>query len=315
MDLVNEIRKNFARSVNGMALKLAGFDEKFSSWSIKLDDKYAVGIEIDSTININESFYNVTLFTDWFTIGEENKYLLLLASSESSLRHEFAGICALFLEMGEGNSNRVSLLNNPIKWWENWRELLGNKKVDRTVHGVLGELVSLYYIKKNLDPHNLISIDNWVGPSGATIDIRGTNRNYEVKSSIIKYNNIVTISGQFQLQMDTNPLSMIFVRLENIQTNYNENGDLINIDIMIEKLSDLGIDKEELEFILIKLGFKNNSLDRKKLFRFLEAREYIVNRDFPRLNKRNLSNFEHVLQVIFKIDLTGLEYRELDINL
>jgi len=317
MELVDQIRRNFARSTNGRALKLDGFEEENSSWTIKINNSYAVGIEIDRDIKINERFTNVSYFTDWFEIGSKRKYLLLLASSDESLRHEFAGICAVFLELGTNNKKRETILKHPIDWWKSWKELLGNKSVEKTVHGVLGELITLFYLKNSPGLSSSIQVENWTGPSGASVDIRSEIKNYEVKSSLIKYNNIVTISGQFQIDPSSN-LSLMFVRFEDTNSENASDEDVVSLDIMIQKLTDIGMREDKLNSAVSRMGFKENSLDRKKQFKLLELREYPVDDSFPFINVNtlnNVRNMEHILQVTYKIDLTGLHYNIIELNL
>lgn len=312
MELAEQIRKKFANLSVDNASLLNGFESKDSSWTIRFKNSYAVGIEIDSHIKINESFANVSYYTEEFTIENEKKYLLLLSSTDESLRNEFAGICALFLELGSEGSNREQLKKEPIKWWFNWKNLIGNRSVDTTIHGVLGELIVLYYLKRHT--HNDISIDNWTGPAGKSVDIRTKEYNYEVKTSLIKYNNIVTISGQFQLET-YNKMSLIFVKLEELGV-VTEGINIINIDSMIEKLSDLGMDAQKLSLNVSGLGFKENSEDRKKNFRILEIKDYPVNDNFPLITLDSLSdvsNKDLILQLNYKINLSSLDCKDLDL--
>ena len=149
MDLAEQIRIKFANLSEGNALILEGFDEKYQSWAIKFSNSYAVAIEISEDALINESFANVSYYTGKYTIEGELKSLLILSSTDESLRNEFAGICALFLEVGPNGSKREELVEDPVQWWLNWKNLIGNKNIEKPIHGVLGELVVLYYLKKN----------------------------------------------------------------------------------------------------------------------------------------------------------------------
>lgn len=314
MELADQIRKKFANLTSGKASKLEGFPEEMSSWTIKMRSSYAVGFEIDENVKVNESFANVSFYTDWFKVGSEEKYLLLLASDDEQLRNEFAGICALFLEAGPNGEMRKELINNPIQWWKNWKNLIGNKNVENSVHGVLGELVTLYYIKKTvvLD----LTAENWTGPKGNSFDIQTQNKNFEVKSTLIKYNNIVTISGQYQLNPNSD-LSLIFVKFEEPGKGSGGTG-LISIDSMLEMLAELGMDYSTLNKNVSKLGYKENSLDRKKVFRILEIRKYPVDDNFPYINIDKLSNVnkrEHIIQISYKIDLNGIDYEPVQLDI
>ncbi|MBN8193391.1 PD-(D/E)XK motif protein [Bacillus sp. NTK074B] len=313
MNLAEEIRKKFANLSDNSASKIEGYEEDFSSWVIKYKNNYAVGIMIDEKIKINESFANVSFYTDWFRVNDTNKHLLVLSSSDESLRNEFAGICALFLETPLNGSKREELMKNPIRWWKDWKNLIGNKSVEKNVHGVIGELVILYYLKKCVMKN--INAENWTGPEGKSIDIRTESKNYEVKSSLIKYNNIVTISGQYQLNYD-NHLSLMVVKLEDpgVET---LGSDIVSIESLIKNLKGLGVEQSVLNAKVSKLGIKENSLDRKKQFRVLKVIEYPVKDDFPLIDMNNLdgiANKDRILQVTYKVDLSGLENEEIEIE-
>ncbi|MBB6447792.1 PD-(D/E)XK motif protein [Bacillus benzoevorans] len=314
MELSEQIRVKFAALSDGNASLLDGFSPDCASWVIKLNNTCAVGIEVEPQIKVNESFANVYFYTDHFKIRSKSKYLLVLASSDIKLRNEFAGICAIFLETGADGAKRKSLLENPIAWWINWKELIGNKSVEKTVHGVLGELIVLYYLKQYLIKD--IKADNWTGPAGKSIDICTNQKNYEVKTTVIKYNNIVTISGQYQLH-PANEMSLMLVKLEDIGVDAS-GADIVSIDILINKLAKSGLDIGELSSNVSKLGFKENSLYRKRKFRFLNLTEYPINEDFPFIDLEkldNINNKERILQITYKIDLTGLESYEIDFKI
>lgn len=313
MDLSEQIRKKFANIPTENASRLDGFGGESASWAIRFKDAYAVGFEVDESIKINETFANVSFYTSKYKIGESEKHLLLLSSSEESLRNEFAGICALFLEMGEEGKKRAELKANPIKWWQNWKNLIGNRNVEKTVHGLLGELLVLYYLKKELLSE--LKAENWTGPNGKSFDIQSSNMNFEVKSSLIKYNNIVTISGQYQIRPH-NELSLMFVKLEEPGTE-SAGLEVLSIETLIQKLADLGMDYNILNNNVSKLGYKENSQDRKRRFRVLEIRKYPINDDFPYISQESLTNVnkrQHILQISYKVDLTGLEYEQIGLS-
>ncbi|MGP4106771.1 PD-(D/E)XK motif protein [Virgibacillus sp. L01] len=314
MELAEQIRRKFANLSKGNASIVEGIGELYASWAIKFQDSYGVGIEVDSEIKINESFANVSYYTADFIIEGENKYLLLLSSQDESLRNEFAGICALFLEPGENGDKRGQLKANPINWWLNWKNLIGNRNVEKTIHGVLGELITLFYLKKYV--MNDIKEENWSGPEGKSIDIVTKTNKYEIKTSLIKYNNIVTISGQYQLEPNSQ-MSLVLVKLEDPGTE-NKGGSFTSIDSMIEKLAELGMDWKKLSSKVNRLGFKENSLDRKRDFRLLQILEYPVNDDFPLLSTEALKDVkqkDRILQLTYKINLAGLECNELNIKI
>ncbi|KAB8125584.1 PD-(D/E)XK motif protein [Gracilibacillus oryzae] len=306
MNIAEEIRNKFASLTTNHAILLESSGGEFPSWAIKFNDAYATAIEVEEGIKINESFANVSYFTDYFTIEGISKHLLILSSSEIRLRNEFAGVCAIFLELGDDNSKRTAIQKDPLEWWINWKELIGNKSVDSTVHGILGELITLYWMKRDLAED--ITASNWTGPDGKSTDIVTSTKKAEVKTSLIKYNNIVTISSQFQLET-VSSMSLIYIKLEEIGE-LAPGVNIVSIDKIVKILSEEGLDENELNKKINKMGLKQNSMDRKRNYRVLEMNEYPVNEKFPLLTKESFKdNFdkERLLQLTYKIELAGLE--------
>lgn len=313
MQLLDQIKVKFANLSNGEASRLSEFEEPYSSWVIKINHANAVGILIHKDIKINETFANVSYFTELFSIHGQPKHLLLLSCPDESLRNEFASICAMFLETGSDNSKRIQLIENPLKWWNDWKKLIGNKNVEKLIHGVLGELIVLYYLKKT---GHVITDNNWTGPEGKIVDITLSNRNYEVKTTLIKYSNIVTISSQFQMNHN-NPMSLILVKLEDIGTETSDSTNIVCIDYLLQKLGELGFNQNRISNKISKLGFKEFSTDRKKQFRLLEMTEFPVDRDFPCIDIESLSDAvtrDRILQLTYKIDLTGLKSKNMSLE-
>lgn len=315
MKMVEKIRRKFANLSTGYAIPLEEPHDGFPSWAIKFKDAYAVAIEIDEDIKINETFSNVAYYTDYYVIDGNNKHLLILSSNEMKLRNEFAGVCALFLERGENNSKRKELQKDPLVWWLKWKELIGNKSVDLTVHGILGELIALYWMKTQID--NNITAKNWTGPDGKSTDITTEKKRIEVKTTLIKYNNIVTISGQFQLDRNAN-MSLVFIKLEEMDGLINSSSNVVSVDKMIEILSNLGLEKSELNKKVEKMGLKENSMDRKRSYRLLNMVEYPIDNKFPIITLDSIKDEikkDRILQLTYKVDLAGLDNEQIHLNI
>lgn len=314
MNIADEIRRKFANLSTDYAVMLDSTGVEYPSWAIKFKDAYGVAFEVDDEIQVNESFSSVSYFTGNFTIEGSKKHLLILSSSETELRNEFAGVCAVFLELGIDGSKRREIQENPLKWWKKWKELIGNKNVDSTVHGVLGELIALYWVKTEVVDN--VTSANWTGPDGKSADILTDTKIVEVKTSLVKYNNIVTISGQFQLEK--NPaMSLLFIKLE--ETTEGAKGpNVVSIDKMLEILGDKKLEKEDLNKKVERLGYKENSMDRKRNFRILEINEYPINESFPMLTADSFKDHidrDRILQLTYKIELTGLEKNEIKLKI
>ena len=89
---------------------------------------------------------------------------------------------------------RKEIIKSPVKWWREWKDLLGNRNVDDRVYDVLGELCVLnQLLAKGEDA-------SWNGPSCASYDIETEIRFVEVKSSIVRDRKEITISSLLMKQ-------------------------------------------------------------------------------------------------------------------
>ena len=302
MNTVEEIRNYFSSLNEGKIVPLKSFDTKYSSWAIKLNNSFGVAFTIDSKYVINEKFSNVRYHTNTFEIDGITTHLLMLTSSSKELRYEFASLCAMFLDPGAEGAERKQILNDPIKWWENFKELMGNKTYEKEVHSILGELVTFYYLYSR---NNKLE---WNGPNGATVDIEDSQSSHEVKSTLLRYDSVVEISSQYQLSNKNQFL--YFCRFEK-----SPNG--ISVNQVSQMIVSLGYSKTKLEEMLIKMGFEENSLIRAEKYKLLEMRKYIADNNFPVLIIDDIFDqrfIDHVVQVKYKLDLKGFPSKVIDPN-
>jgi hypothetical protein len=298
MDILGEIRDAFAEVEKNSAICLQSLGEENKAWVLKYDDWYGVGVPLNSSAEVSERFSNVRLWTKTMIVDGAENQLLLLTSSIESLRYEFASVCAEFLEPGGSGIERKKIIENPLSWWEKWRTLLGNSVKDKSVYSVLGELLTYEkLIDKGLKP-------NWAGPNGATHDIELKDSSYEVKSTIKRYDTIITINSQFQLQWIDKDINIIFCRFE--ESNL---GDSIN-DV-VDRLSSKGITREQIDRLLIKMGFELGSSSRLKKYKLLEMRRYKTDESFPAISAKSFKNGkipDSIIQLTYSIDLAGISY-------
>lgn len=297
MDIVNEIRDHFSSTINGKAIPISAIQDAYPAWVVRLDDRYGVAVEVSSDIQISERFSNVRYFTKELILGEQKKNLLLLTSSLEQLRQEFSNICALFVQPGAKGEDRANIVNNPHEWWLKWKELLGNSNYDKTVYSILGEMIIyLYLLKIEANP-------KWTGPKSGTVDFESSASNFEVKSTLNKYDAIVTVNSQYQLKTNKD-LSLIFCRFE--ESNYG-----ISIDTVFDQLINAGVDPLELNKTLFNIGIEENSLDRKKKYKVLELRKYNIDSYFPRITENSFKNSKmpnNIIHLTYKVDLSGIDY-------
>lgn len=301
MDLKEEIRSKFANLAPGGAVKISGLAPEFEAWVVKTDLEYGVAVKVRDDVEISERFSSVRIWTSTFRIEDQVARLLLLTCHDDQLRHEFSTICAQFADPGIDGSERERLTSDPLDWWRRWRDLLGNSIRERTPHAVMGELLT---IAKLLD---LGEKPVWTGGSGGVSDIISGSAEYEVKSTTLRYDSIITISGQFQLShRDTDKLYLVFCRFEESDTGK-------SIDDIVNELEQRSFNTVLLERTLAKLGYESGSSARSKRYRMLEMRRYTVNDNFPRISSESFKQGKlhpAIVHLSYKINLAGIDYED-----
>ena len=120
MNLVKNIRENFATLLMGNYSVIRELDPEYIGYTLYLPEGYAVAIEFDSDLNINEKFSNSKLFSRKLNLdGTLKKYLILLCTLDN-LRYEFAALSAQFLDPGENGDYRKRIIEDPLSWWKQW---------------------------------------------------------------------------------------------------------------------------------------------------------------------------------------------------
>jgi hypothetical protein len=139
MELLSEIRSKFAETSSGTAQKLVSTSELFPAWVLRIDGWYGVGIPYDSENKVTEHFADAKLWSATVSFGGEPKCLLILGSQNESYRQKFASICSQFVEPGLNGCQRADLIKDPLKWWNNWKNLIGNAVIEKHPYSVLAE--------------------------------------------------------------------------------------------------------------------------------------------------------------------------------
>lgn len=296
MEILEEIREYFASTQNG-ARDIKSLLPEYPAMVIRSNEGYGVAVIFDDERDISEKFANSNLYTQILAIGGEEKKYLILRCALDSLRYEFATVCAQFVEPGIEGIDRKNLLTDPLAWWKQWRELLGNAISQRQPYSVIAEMIVLdeLYLHDN-------TIE-WSAVNAGSHDIEGNQESYEVKSTIKRYGATITIAGQHQLQ-SLKRLQLYFCRLEQSKMG-------VSINDMKNKLVSDGYDKEKIEQQLYQLGYEYGSSVREDKYKVLEKRKYEVDDKFPKITKSSFKNDhipESVIQITYTIDLDGLEY-------
>ena len=298
MTLIEEIRLGFANLPSYGMMQLQSLPNESPGYVVRDSNGYGVAIEIlDNDYIISEHFANARYHTCSYPIGNTVKKFIVLQCYREDLRIEFASLCTQFLDPGKDGEARMKLLENPTDWWNNWRDLLGNRINERTVYSIIAEMYTLNYV---------IDFDNtaeWSGNGASTHDIECNNVSIEVKSTINKYSSKMTASGQFQLNA-SKPLYIYFLRMEPSLTGH-------SINSLIEDLKAKGYDENKLEQMLLNRGYEKGSSSRELKYDILEQRKYFVDDNFPKIIDKSFKNDifpKGIVHIEYTIDLDSIDY-------
>lgn len=305
MNVSDEIREKFASlsSLNNGFLELISLPSQYPAYIYVDQTGYSVAVRCDKDLKVKEYFAGAMFFSENRLINGEEVWFLVLNTQNSFLRNEFAAVCAEFVNPGENGLLREKLIKNPLAWWNNWKELMGNTSCEKMVYSVIAEMVilsKLYESDKSL---------LWAAVEAGSHDIEGDSVSYEVKSSLKRYDTLVTISGQFQL-LNQKPLYLMFCRME-------QSKEGVSIDDMVEKLIKQGYDQYLLESQLFRMGYEKNMNDRKRKYKFHEIRKISVDDDFPKIVPESFKGDKlpaYIKQITYTLDLSTYPYENMSIK-
>ncbi|BAC15291.1 hypothetical protein [Oceanobacillus iheyensis HTE831] len=267
-----------------------------SSFLLKAKDEYGVAIEVDKEVKLNERFNQLRLYTTEGEMDGKETNLLNLSTTSLDYVDQFFMVAADYIDLNK----RQLLMKEPLEWWDNWRELLGNAIVEKPVYSVLAELLVLNYLQDRINPNNL----NWVGYKGSTYDISKEDLGIEVKSSINKFDNSITISNQYQLHSGlTHEIYVL-----KFEPSQNQIG--ITIDDIVLELVKNGYSERKVEKGLTELRLSKNSASRRKKFILLGCKKYNIKDVVPLNVEQAMSNFldfDLVKKISVEIDLSNIK--------
>lgn len=205
-DLLNEIQQHFAAGNRGIR-QIRNLPNESPAYTFRGNNEFGVALEFSNAKKVYEEASNVVISTRDLLFSGQTKTLLLLTCCDEQFRNEFADICVRFVEPGNNNSNRKRLLESPIKWWEQWIGLLGNRVGSRKSYDTIAEMMALEDLYKN------DKTIKWTAAQAGSHDIESDTKSFEIKSTLKKSETKVTISSQFQLD-SVNELQLWFYRME-----------------------------------------------------------------------------------------------------
>lgn len=269
----NEIEQYFALHSGSSAYVIDSVGQDYPAWVIKKNGSFGVFVLYDGQ-DIYEAFAGATLQSEQLNIeGCGDKNVLMLTSENNNLRNEFSLICEDFVIAGDRGKKRLSIVGNPLGWWEKWKALLGDIESSKMVYDIVGELWAVvklfklgkkpYWSASKLNSHDIELLDD-------------SGESYEVKSTLNKTISIIHVSSQFQFD-SAKPLYLVFTRLEESESGLCID-DLLE---MIEKKDPQRI--AEYNNYLESHGFGKGNHYRKRKYVILERNKYVVDDSFPRI--------------------------------
>ena len=276
MTLSNEILyqwkgtpKNHCKEID--SIKMLGY----SAWSVVAGERFGVAIPNENNISIDESFAGADLLSRTLIVQGNELNALMLMSENTSSMEPFSFLCSEFVQVGDSGQRRSEITDNPLAWWQQWKELLGNKNVDEMVYDTLGELVVLYYLSTHGD------VAEWNGPNGATYDIDCGNKFVEVKSTKSRNKREITLNNEFQLQPP--PGSNLLIALCQFEDAISG----ISINKIVNLLASLGYNRHALNDKLRKKGFRENKSARDRNYMLHGITFYEVDDAFPAIRNES----------------------------
>ena len=302
--LTQQIIDNWDTSAKGYAAKIISlFETGYPAWTIKTNEVYGVAIPLPEEIEVAENFSGAKLYNDRIELGGEEKNVLLLITDLDTIKYPFATLCAELITPGENGIIRKEIENNPVIWWMQWKELLGNKNIDERVYDALGELCVLkYLVDSGKQPI-------WNGPDSSTYDIECDLTYYEVKSTIAREKRQITLNNHFQLDPPNGKeLKLILCQFEPSQTGY-------NINSIVDELAQAGYSKQDLNHKLELLGLEKKKSARKRCYALHAMIKYDVDDTFPAIRESSFIGGvlpKGIQTISYTLSLDGVNGKKLE---
>ena len=290
-----EIKKLFSNSDPDSAYRIEQVGKEYPAYVVRFIGSIGVAVFYDGD-DFKESFANSDIFTGVINVDGMSHKCLFLMSSVESTRNEFAVFCEDFVDPGDDGNKRKELLSDPSIWWNHWKLLIGNAISEKRPYAVIGELLMYEYLLKG--GKNV----TWGGPKASSHDLISKDIDYEVKSTTSRYDKIIHVAGQFQLQTEKK-LVLYFCRFEK-----NING--ISINDMVDRLvNNCGEFRDEINGKLSLQGYSLGTSSRNEKYQVHEVVQYDVDESFPRITPDRLVGGipKGITKVEYDVDLSILD--------
>ena len=289
--IMSEFAKLFLMGENKIYPFIIGGQECYLAKTI---DTYGIAIPYNGEKKIYDTFVGMELLSSFVIFDKKEIPVLALRAPKTVSIDNFSLIAEDFISP----NNRSFILNDPYDWVEKWKEIFGNSIKNKMVYDIIGEL---FVLRETYKKDKTVV---WVGRKGGTHDIVAEKEIFEVKTTIRKTENVVEINSSYQLSTEKTT-HLAFVRVE--EKPHSE----LSINSLVEDLSNLGYDKNEIEKYLDNEGYKIGSRYRNITYDLLSYYLYdITKKSFPviGLDKINtLAPLENIIGYRLTIDLLPIE--------
>lgn len=185
-----------------------------------------------------------------------------------------------------------------------WRDLFLVQNVKLDDHGVMGIIGELRTLERLCEFSISTAIEAWENSSRRLHDFVSKEQSIESKSCLVSSHPTISISGVDQLDPGDQSLLLLYVAL------LLPNPAAPSIEERIEKLTSLGFPVLILRKELAARGYlgEDNSTEALPRFEVIEDRVWIVDRNFPALNRFNIGAeaLSAVSRCEYRLDLDAL---------
>ena len=304
------------------------FRERFKeftdpSYYQRVDDSHPMDIYIGRNSNYNyaieirgkfkyKSLKSSTFIRNrYFQYEGDDRHVLEISLTDDSLFENFCILCEDLVDSSSLGSNDEDCFTCIVNCYYRWRKLFQNKTrlLDEShIMGLIGELSFLKdYLFENLDYST--AINSWSGWDMTHKDFSYDSLWYEIKA-ISKGKSSVKISSIEQLTSDHLGFLVVF-KLERMSTSF----DGISLNRLVTSILDMLSDDEQKEEFLSKLAEVNFSFSSDYdafVYSIYEVNSYIVEEDFPLLNRNDIPSA--IIKAQYELNLADIEEFKSDLQ-
>lgn len=264
------------------------------SYAFKNTKEYGVYLKYDGEVFIDEKFNSIKLYS----ASVEERNVLILSCNNFNLMSTFLNIVYDFINI----DNRSGILRNPYIWFENWKEIIGNYKKDLMVYDIIGELKCFILL------HSKYGKVAWSAIHMGTHDLESNGMAFEVKTTVNKTINQITISSSQQLSCDnSNELYLLFVKVEKSENGY-------SIDDLMNEIKSLGVDTLQMEEYLNERGYSEGKKERYCKYIVRNIFKYFIDDTFPKITEKQFKYEkipDGIVSINYVVDLSNINYEDI----